>query len=69
MKRCATPRPDWKRCGLYIEGGSERWEELSKGRSSDRMLNLLLAQMVGIDESAVAKGDPFTGLVMLLLNI
>ncbi len=61
LKRSATPRPDWKRCGLYIEGGHERWSELSEGRSSDRMLNILLAQMSGMDESEVAKGDPFTG--------
>ncbi len=66
LKRCATPRPEWKRCGLYIEGGPERWEELSGGRSSDRMLNLLLAQMAGIEESEVAKGDPFTGLVTII---
>lgn len=69
LKRCATPRPDWKRCGQYIEGGSERWDELSKGRTSDRMLNILLAQMAGIEESEVAKGDPFTGLVRQHQNI
>jgi hypothetical protein len=64
LKRSATPRPDWKRCGLYMEGGHERWAELSEGRSSDGMLNILLAQMSGMDESEVAKGDPFTGEVM-----
>ena len=61
LKRSATPRPDWKRCGLYIDGGHERWTELADGRSSDGMLNILLAQMAGMDESEVAKGDPFTG--------
>lgn len=64
LKRSATPRPDWRRCGLYIEGGHDRWSELSEGRSSDGMLNILLAQMAGMDESEVAKGDPFTGEVM-----
>ena len=59
LKRSATPRPDWRRCGLYIEGGHDRWAELSEGRSSDGMLNILLAQMAGMDESEVAKGDPF----------
>ena len=69
LKRCATPRPDWRRCGHYIEGGPERWEDLYEGRSSDRILNLLLAQMAGIDESEVAKGDPFTGQVIYLCVI
>ena len=63
LRRTATPRPDWGRCGLYVEGGPERWTELSEGRSSDGMLNVLLAQMAGMDESEVAKGDPFTGRV------
>ena len=65
LKRSATPRPDWKRCGLYIDGGHERWLELSEGRSSDGMLNILLAQMAGMDESEVAKGDPFSGEVTM----
>ena len=63
LKRSATPRPDWGRCGLYIEGGPDRWHQLSEGRSSDGILNILLAQMAGMDESEVAKGDPFVGQV------
>lgn len=63
LKRSATPRPEWARCGLYMEGGIEKWKETMEGRSSDRMLDAVLAQLAGIDESEVAKGEAFAGQV------
>lgn len=63
LKRSATPRPDWERCGEYLEGGVERWKELSEGRSSDRKVDILLAEIAGVDVTEVVKGDAFTGQV------
>ena len=61
MKRSATPRPDWDRCGSYIEGGGERWTALSQGRSSDGKVDILLAQIAGVDISEIRKDDIFQG--------
>ena len=61
MKRSATPRPDWDRCAPYIEGGSERWTALSQGRSSDGKVDILLAQIAGVDVSEIRKDDVFQG--------
>ena len=61
VKRSATPRPDWERCASYIDGGNERWTALSEGRSSDRKLDILLAQIAGVDVSEITKDDMFQG--------
>jgi hypothetical protein len=61
VKRSATPRPDWNRCASYVEGGSERWESLSQGRSSDGKVDILLAQIAGVDVSEIRKDDVFQG--------
>lgn len=61
VKRSATPRPDWERCASYIEGGGERWEALSQGRSSDGKVDILLAQIAGVDVSEIRKDDMFQG--------
>ncbi len=68
LKRSATPRPEWSRCGIYIEGGPERWSELSEGRDSERMLDILLAQMTGKEESEVSKGQAFNGKVWMCIR-
>ena len=61
VKRSATPRPDWDRCASYLEGGSERWAALSQGRSSDRKVDILLAQIAGVDVSEIIRDDVFQG--------
>ena len=37
-----TPRPDWQRCGNIVEGGSDRWRKVLKGKTSDQLMGLLL---------------------------
>ena len=61
VKRSATPRPDWERCASYIDGGSERWSAVSEGRSSDRKVDILLAQIAGVDVSEIRKDDVLQG--------
>ena len=63
LQRSATPRPDWERCAMYVEGGATRWVELAVGRSSDGKVDILLSQLAGIPESELARGEPFIGQV------
>ena len=63
LKRSATPRPDWERCASYLEGGQEKWSELAQGRSSDQLVDVLLAQIAGVDVSELARDDAFQGQV------
>jgi len=56
-------RPEWSRCAEYIEGGAERWMELVEGRSSDQLVDVLLAQIAGVDVSEIAKEEVFQGKV------
>ncbi len=56
-------RPDWSRCANYVEGGTPRWAKLSDGRSSDQMVNVLLAQIAGVDVSEIVRDDTFQGQV------
>eukprot|EP00112_Aurelia_sp_Birch-Aquarium-sp1_P013495 Seg2867.2 transcript_id=Seg2867.2/GoldUCD/mRNA.D3Y31 product="Translin-associated factor X-interacting protein 1" protein_id=Seg2867.2/GoldUCD/D3Y31 len=67
MRRCATPRPEWDKCAKYIEGGEERWKELSKDKSSEDLMNTLLAEMTGQDIAIIKAGagaanEFFTGM-------
>ena len=66
LKRSATPRPDWDRCRSYLEGGTEKWEELTAGRSSSRKVDVLLAQIAGVDVSEITKEDSLQGQVLHL---
>ena len=56
MRRCATPRPRWAKCGQYIEGGEERWKELSSDKTSDDMVDILLAEITGTDIAVIQAG-------------
>lgn len=61
-------RPHWEKCGQYIEGGIDRWNELSQDRSSDELVDILLAEMTGQDIAIIQAGvntgaEYFTGQV------
>ena len=61
-------RPEWDKCAKYIEGGEERWKEISKDKSSDELMNTLLAEMTGQDIAIIKAGagaanEFFTGMV------
>jgi len=57
MRRSATPRPDWNKCGLYIEGGPERWNQLSIETSTCDKVEILLSEMTGYDLSLIKTGE------------
>lgn len=54
-----TIRPDWSRCGEFIEGGPDKWAEISEGRSSDELVDVLLAQIAGVDISELKRHEVF----------
>ncbi|XP_068693975.1 translin-associated factor X-interacting protein 1-like [Montipora foliosa] len=56
MRRSATPRPHWEKCAQYVEGGADRWNELSQDRSSDELVDVLLAEMTGQDIAIIQAG-------------
>lgn len=58
-----TCRPDWSRCGEFIEGGPEKWAEMSDGRSSDELVDVLLAKLAGVDINDILKREVFQGQV------
>ena len=41
LRGTATPRPEWQRCGEFVED----WREASDGRSSDQLVDLLIARL------------------------
>ncbi|KAL7636418.1 UNVERIFIED_CONTAM: hypothetical protein RMT77_013193 [Armadillidium vulgare] len=47
LRHCATPRPQWNRVAEHIEGGIQRWHEISQGLSSDQLLEVLLNELSG----------------------
>ena len=50
------PRPTWEKCSLYIEGGGERWQQLSKETSTSEKVDILLSEMTGHDMSVIKAG-------------
>ena len=49
-------RPHWEKCAQYVEGGTDRWNELSQNRSSDELVDVLLAEMTGQDIAIIQAG-------------
>ena len=53
-------RPDWDKCGAVIDGGYERWRDITNNKSSNQIVELLINEMTGGTQSGA---DYFTGLV------
>ena len=49
-------RPHWEKCAPYVEGGADRWNTLSQDRSSDELVDVLLAEMTGQDIAIIQAG-------------
>ena len=62
-------RPDWEKCSDCVQGGIMRWKEISEGKRSDELVDLLLneIQSGGIVDTAVAEN--FYGQVRMFLHI
>ena len=59
LRGTATPRPEWSRCQDYVEG----WEEARVGRSSNQLVDLLLARLSGRTLEEVTALSSFQGQV------
>lgn len=61
LKRASTPRPDWEKCADFVQGGMTRWRELSNGKGSNELVDVLLQEIGsgGIVDSSGA--DYFDG--------
>lgn len=49
-------RPHWEKCAQYVEGGADRWNDISQNRSSDELVDVLLAEMTGQDIAIIQAG-------------
>lgn len=58
--------PQWDRCAQYIDGGQDKWNELSNGKSSDQVVDVLLAEIAGVSIDELIKSDVFDGKASLL---
>lgn len=64
-----APRPDWTRCADYYSGGggggggADKWRTVAEGKSSDYLVDVLLAQIAGVDISEIRKDDNFQAMV------
>ena len=61
-----THRPDWSRCADYYSGGGgadDKWRTVAEGKSSDYLVDVLLAQIAGVDISEIRKDDNFQAMV------
>ena len=38
-------RPDWEKCADYVQGGHSRWKELSDGKGSNELVDVLLQEI------------------------
>lgn len=45
LKRSSTPRPDWEKCSDCVQGGIMRWKEISEGKRSDELVDILLNEI------------------------
>ncbi|KAH9502680.1 Translin-associated factor X-interacting protein 1 [Bulinus truncatus] len=45
LKRSSTPRPNWDKCADYVHGGSVRWQQLSEGKRSTELVDVLLNEI------------------------
>ena len=61
-----THRPDWSRCADYYSGGGgadDKWRTVAEGKPSDYLVDVLLAQIAGVDISEIRKDDNFQAMV------
>lgn len=54
-------RPEWDRCADFVEGGAEKWQELTDGRTSDEIVDVLVAQLTGKSLEDVQQAEYFEG--------
>ncbi|GFN79179.1 translin-associated factor x-interacting protein 1 [Plakobranchus ocellatus] len=59
LKRSSTPRPQWDKCADSIQGGIMRWKELSEGKRSNELVDVLLSEIQSGGFADTAGADYF----------
>ena len=59
VRGTATPRPEWSRCEGYVED----WSQVSHGRSSEQLVDVLLARISGKTVEELTALSTFPGQV------
>ena len=59
LRRSATPRPDWSKCADHVQGGIVRWKEMSEGKTSGELVNVLLQEIAGGNVGATQGAEFF----------
>lgn len=61
---CYSYRPRWERCAGIIAGGAESWTDVTEGKTSDEIVDVLLAEIVtSRSDKTSGLADYFEGLV------
>jgi hypothetical protein len=47
----ATPRPKWLKCVRVVDGGLDRWKQITANRSSDELVDILLNEFAGYTDN------------------
>ncbi|WAR12866.1 TXIP1-like protein, partial [Mya arenaria] len=61
LRRSSTPRPDWDRCADSVRGGMLRWKELSEGKTSNDLVDVLLQEMASGETVDTGGAEYFDG--------
>lgn len=61
LRRSSTPRPDWDRCADNIKGGMTKWKELTEGKTSNEIVDVLLTEMASGEVVDTGGAEYFDG--------
>ncbi|XP_069112675.1 translin-associated factor X-interacting protein 1-like [Argopecten irradians] len=61
LKRSSTPRPDWDKCADHVQGGMARWQELSQGKRSNELVDVLIAEIAAGGAGDLGGAEYFDG--------
>lgn len=61
LRRSSTPRPDWEKCADAVRGGMVRWKELSDGKTSNELVDVLLTELASGEIMDMGGAEYFDG--------
>lgn len=56
-------RPDWEKCADNVRGGQARWLELSEGKTSNELVDVLLTELASGEMVDTGGAEYFDGQV------
>lgn len=59
-------RPDWEKCADHVNGGILRWKELSEGKRSNELVDVLLTEMAAGGIADMGGAEFFDGQVCMI---